>query len=429
MDKNKRVGFDKQKIESVTDEERTNTREKIQDVAFVFVFFLFFLMLVEAVVEYNYWNDYVMDHPDTFCLLGKCAIGAFVIILLLKIKDMSFDDIKEYIKTHIWDTCFFMMLVWCTISAFLAEYREISLWGAGTRRSGLLSFYIYASFYLFGRLLANTKRFKHILYLFLFGAVIQQFIILSGLLGLGGWLSGTFINTNHCGYFLSMTVFTMAGLIYLENNKILKFFEYVFLGMDIFCLVMNDTFGSYLAVAFGLVFMIIIYWLRYKNIKLDVIMAVVLFVVVSFVTDRGTGIVRNNLGVTGRDVTGIVQEKDDMNMAGSGRWKIWKDSVKLIKETPVFGCGADTSDLYMNNISHNEILQYTMENGFPAIICYLSGLIILFVSKIKKIGQLSEREMICGCAVFAYLISSLFGIIIFSAVTFFWLLLGILGEK
>ncbi len=105
-----------------------------------------------------------------------------------------------------------------------------------------------------------------------------------------------------------------------------------------------------------------------------------------------------------------------------------------MKEHPIIGCGpdcmpldADTGKLLI--LPHNEYLQYAMEIGTPASLCYIAGLIMLLITRIKKLKQTDDSVIYDCCAVVAYCASAFFGINIFYTFVYYCIFLGITNAK
>lgn len=105
--------------------------------------------------------------------------------------------------------------------------------------------------------------------------------------------------------------------------------------------------------------------------------------------------------------------------------------MKIIKRKPILGCGPENIQFEpgYKNEPHNEFIQIAAEHGVPACLFYILGLITLMIHKIKSLKNESEYTIICGAIVFAYLISSMFGVMMFYTAVFYYTFLGMVSRN
>ena len=132
---------------------------------------------------------------------------------------------------------------------------------------------------------------------------------------------------------------------------------------------------------------------------------------------------------------------------GSGRLYIWWRVSRLVPEHWLLGGGPDTlglRDLHWKptyqahlgievithiDAAHNELLNILVNQGLPALLCYLAMLLWAAFRWWKAAG--SDRCAICGAAAVAYVVQSFFGISMFLCAPYFWLVIAPLlkGEE
>lgn len=132
---------------------------------------------------------------------------------------------------------------------------------------------------------------------------------------------------------------------------------------------------------------------------------------------------------------------------GSGRLYIWRRVSRLVPEHWLLGGGPDTlglRDLHWKptyqahlgievithiDAAHNELLNILVNQGLPALLCYLAMLIWAAFRWWKDAE--SDRCAICGAAAAAYVVQSFFGISMFLCAPYFWLVMAPLlkGEE
>jgi O-antigen ligase len=105
---------------------------------------------------------------------------------------------------------------------------------------------------------------------------------------------------------------------------------------------------------------------------------------------------------------------------GTGRAKLWYDSLKEILSNPIWGTGNTKS------LPHSEYLQLAETWGLPCLTLYLSGIIIILLKCFKHLRKLSNISLILLFATISYLISACFGNIMPHIVPYFIIVLAIL---
>ena len=77
--------------------------------------------------------------------------------------------------------------------------------------------------------------------------------------------SGVFSHFNHFGYYLTLVLLTSAGMAVLDKSRIFQAVGWFSFAMNTIVLIRDDTFGCYLAVAFGIVFAQIVNFIIHKR--------------------------------------------------------------------------------------------------------------------------------------------------------------------
>lgn len=149
----------------------------------------------------------------------------------------------------------------------------------------------------------------------------------------------------------------------------------------------------------------------------------------------------------GSQIGGFIYEASELmhghcdDNFGSGRLYIWKETMALIPQHPLFGCGPDTLGLQtdaaferMNETvgaiihsqvdnAHNEYLNMLVERGSVTLAIYIA---LLFSCVQHWIKEASHRPItaLCGGAVLAYCIQAFFGLSSPVSAPYFWITLG-----
>lgn len=200
-----------------------------------------------------------------------------------------------------------------------------------------------------------------------------------------------------------------------------------------YALIMNDTFGSYLASLVVMPICYFIYYISGHKININKLIPAIIFSAVSLLSVfnllPNANSLGGNLNQFGTDVNKVVTQSEDMEMAGTTRMRLWLDTIERIKERPIIGFGPmgfNGANAITNYDSpHNEFLQITGFLGFPGLFIYLGSLITLCINKFKKIKEVPISILCTGTVLIVYLASSCFGNPVFNTYPYYWLFFGL----
>ena len=355
---------------------------------------------------------------SVICISGM--IGFFItisyFILLRKESKLTIDR-----KVLILSTVF---LVWIFLCDLLATDKYSAFFGDSYRQEGF--FTIIAYFGICGCAYITFTRInmlKQLLRLFVivssivaFMALLQSFGVYIPFFEYGrpkDQFSGPFMQFNHYGYYLVVGLFSILCLFYLEEKKHIKALILLAFFLQSYVLVLNNTFGCYLATLVGLVFFIIINWIRNGKTNFfdfSFIIILLLSSLIALATPYPS--VFTDFVKLFNDVSDIANG-EEANGAGTHRWFLWKTSFKEIIKHPIFGIGSDNGTYEMfdniNDRPHNEFIQYALFYGIPGFVMYFSLLLMILFPCLKNIKRASQHEYSCFLISIAYLLSSLFG--------------------
>lgn len=264
---------------------------------------------------------------------------------------------------------------------------------------------------------------------------------------------GIFNNSNHYGYLLSISVIVAATMAVKEKKIGLKLAYFASFVVMTYMLILNNTFGAYIGVGIALVLMLVHSIVRViqrdeeskkdKGVSLGItaLSFLVLLVLSMQITNaNGELIAKKNFEGIFDDVKSILlstqsdnistdefvdidEENDESNdssssadEAGSGRWKLWVGGLKLALKKPIFGYGLENMKAeYIEQLqigegrSHNLIIQLAGTTGFPGMILYITGIMMILFRNLK---YYKEWDMFSYTGVFviiSYIISSIVG--------------------
>lgn len=409
--------------------------------SFMMILLMLFMIVAETAARYITRHATFNEMIRYFYYVGYIVIAFAVIIVLIQSAGKGIAGVKEYLKRNPYDGVLLVMLLWMFISMLYSKDIKTAFMGNWFRQSGFRTYLIYASIYICGK---NIKKQSVKIYVYLAFAVVstlQNMLLITRHFGYYGSRVGAFYNSNHSGYFITMAIMATVGLISLDCRICIKVIGVLMYMINVWCLIMNDTFGCYLAVAAGLVFLSVILLVKYKKLNRMVVLSVLLFIAVSSWTNYKTDIISRNFGVTTKDIGKIANGSEDAGRAGTGRWELWVNAAKYMVKSPVLGCGPDCltgiekqqvdKDAGEGNLSepHNEYLQYAAEIGIPGALCYVMALIMIFIYNSKDLKKSDDSRIYNGAVVFAYCVSALFGVIMFYTAVFFFFFLGMSSRR
>jgi O-antigen ligase len=325
-----------------------------------------------------------------------------------------------------WLCALFLMLLWAFISSVVSNNFRIAIWGNDYFHEGFFAYCYYAAAFYSATLLQD-KRKSFILKQFIWVSLFICIVFLAkyykiGLVNNYIFAQGFayFNATNVLGYYLSMSTLILAGLIASRRGKRPVIYSLI-LAFEIYTLIMNNTFGSFIAVIIALIITIPMIWIYQGHFSFRLFVPALVFVLTCTIyyfisySLKDSNLIGLNFRELFGDMTRIVEGASDAGRAGSSRYAIWIRTIKMIPIKYLFGYGPEqTYEAYMaaginHTRPHNEILQYALFLGIPAAVLYIVSLIWLFIGQVKKLRELYRITVLSSFAVIGYFISSMFG--------------------
>lgn len=123
----------------------------------------------------------------------------------------------------------------------------------------------------------------------------------------------------------------------------------------------------------------------------------------------------------------------DLSKIGSGRGEVWVNSLKLIKQRPVFGWGLENllNEFYSQfgineGRTHNLILQLAGTTGIPGMLFYIIGVSYIFIILLTRFKHWGYIEFASVSVFVAYMVNAMFGNSAFYTSPYFMLFLGMM---
>lgn len=244
-------------------------------------------------------------------------------------------------------------------------------------------------------------------------------------------MTGGFFNQNHYGYYIALMCAVCGGIVIYEKTLKKRIVYSVILAIISFGVNACDTFGASLATFFGMVLLIIGVIIKDRHFNKWSIIVFLIFWVTTFTSDIWLQHVTPSLLQFFTDVGTIASDPQNADEAGTARWGLWKKSFEdLIPNKPVFGYGVikyigDMDEPHLiNNSPHNEIIEYALTYGLPAMCIYVFTVLFIFFRNLKYRKKLSNGAFIAMAGAFTYFVSSFFGVLFLYTAPFFFIFLG-----
>ena len=239
-------------------------------------------------------------------------------------------------------------------------------------------------------------------------------------------ISAVFLHFNHYGYYLTLILLVSAGIAAFDKNlpfRILGWFSFV---INTIALIRDDTFGCYLAVAFGLVFAQIVHFILHKRTNKAIWCVLGTYIGISFVLSFWYHTVFRNFLTLFFDLGKIISE-EDAEHAGSSRWGLWTQSLQFIAERPLTGWGVEgkADELVGCTRPHNEYLQQMLFFGIPAGLLYIWGILEVYLHGLRNKLHLDAPTLVALIAAFGYIVSAFFGNTTYYVSPMFFCILGL----
>ncbi len=249
-----------------------------------------------------------------------------------------------------------------------------------------------------------------------------------------GDYTSVFCNTNHYAYFLTVVILLAAGLIVFSKDRRFMIPLWITYFINVTILILNNTFGSYLASIGGLIFLMILHKIIHGRFSKMPIILLVIFLIISVIANyiMEGGVLYNFLSLF-MDISCISKNDEQSIRAGSGRWILWTSVIKFMNEKPISwitglgieGYGEKLYEIGKNTKVHNEFIEYLSFFGIPGLALYIWTVMDVFLHGLKMKEKLTPSMIACLAAAFGYLMSSFFGVTAFYTAPYFFIVLGL----
>ena len=351
-----------------------------------------------------------------------------------------------------------LFLTLIELSTAFSPNKYTSVYGLIDRKEGLISYFCYFSVFLFSyRLMDKEKINKMIPGVAIVSMIVSIYGILqhyqldflprnSAMRNYGGTYT-FFDNPNFFGSYLVLAILITLPIYLIASNKKYQTLYFISLCLAFVALIFSNTRSGYVGVFVGFVFITLFVVLKRKLLwkrwgTLAASMMVLLFLVnmseQGHYTQRINSVVKESYTVATNQSTGH---------EGSSRFYIWKKSLPLVKEYFWIGSGPDSFEFAFPNDeetkgflggkvvdkAHNEYLQIAITLGVPALLIYLSFLLLIFRRAVQavKLAEGNEKILLYGvmATIMGYVVQAFFNISTVPVAPIFWSILGITLAK
>lgn len=409
---------------------------------------LSYSVLLPIIMMLNYKFKF---HNNNFKLFPKIIYIIAIISFITFIIDMVIHktNIINFFKNN--KSCIFLVLsfIFLTIACINAKNIEFAIFGNEFRFSGILSYLFYAFLAILGYNLTLKHRnifFRTTIYL----TTIISILSLLKLDFIQGFLfdeyTGVFFNTNHFATFIVYTIIITIFTFYNDKNISISILDYICYAIQIFMLIVNDTFGCYLAILFILIINIIF------AIKNKLILKYIL-ILLAFIIFSITITVKENFDRLAYDLN-VIKEftikypnlneeehdmyiNDQIRYLGTYRGELWYYTFDLIKKKPLIGYGLENitneyEENYImesgNDMPHNLLLYLWVSGGIFTLLFYLIANLLILI-KYRIYFYKNSYITVIYFIIIGHLFQSMFNNTLFYTTSMYAILFGMIYKN
>lgn len=391
------------------------------------------LIITPSQLDYYY-------HPKIYVIYLLCFTFASLYFIFLMNKDYPYSSIDKYVVIY---------LVLIMLSTLFSVDIDQSLKGRLLREEGAFALCCYLFVFQLSSKFYNFST-RHV-NLFLFSALLIALYAISQYFGFdpvpidtfrGSWENyaySTIGNPNFLGSYLTI-VLPISIFYYVYSRK----FSYLLLSSIFFlCLLCSRTRSAW--VGFLISFILLVYLIYKNKINFKYMLPIItafslIFLSLNLVYNNET---QKRASTIVTDAKLVLTKSPERDRAGSTRYYIWRNALKLIPERPLLGYGPDTFDIafmgkfkddtqkYFGDLivdkAHNEYIQIAVTTGLPSLIFYLLIPLTILYRAIKGINK-NILIIPLLCSISGYLIQGFFNISVVSVAPVYYIVLGILNS-
>lgn len=403
--------------------------EKIIYIIIVLVMILIPLLKLSTyitVIEKFYISTFEIKRVYVLWIVIFFLLATYLYLIFSKKEKIGATDIVIYI-----------LIILAFLSTQYAIDFEKSFFGEEYRYEGLLTILSYYFLLLNAKNIKQEKYKKNIIKLFLcigifqsMYALLQSYTVFPFIRrhSISYMAMGLCSNPNFFGSYMVMQLL-IIGYMYVYDSKKIYLLIYILFGVTLY---IAESTGPVLSVMVALIFSVFIIPKKIKRI-----MKLFIILLLSFVfANLSLKYIQNNKFekdfIENYDISSEIStiSKKTREEIGNGRLVIWENSIPLVKQYWLIGCGLDNfKDVYPNwgsvkfDKAHNVYLQIAITNGVPALITFL---ILLFIAFIRGIKIKNKFLTPIYMAFIGYSIQAFFNISVIDVAPYYYIILGLI---
>lgn len=437
--------------ETETKKTKSINKELLAD---ILVFVSLFLFLVSPVIQSI--REYIAPHKETFFgviptypfTIGTINYIAAVVVVIawvvIAIRLMRKYRNGEHPKLFIPLAIFGFLALWMYLCQEINGFTSYAYVGDFYRNESLFTFMLYiCGYFLLGAILkSNRLRWAAVLS-FLAGSLIMGVLVLIDffvkelrIFWDSEGMAAIFSQYNHYGYYLLVGILLSGIIFVIRDVKLpIRIFCAIVYVTDNVILILNDTFGCYLAAIAALVFgaIVIIAIRRNKGECIRMAAVILAFVAITCVMRMFNYSSTQDMANLVSDIKEHADTNEYSSNTGTRRWILWKHTVQYISERPIFGWGVEGTSQRLesepdteNDRPHNEYLQWAAFFGIPGALLYIAGLCVAMFGMFPQIKKTDPVSIACFVASAGYIASAFIGNTMYYTAPFFFIVLGMM---
>ncbi len=388
---------------------------------------------------YKTHSTFQIDKVVLFKILTEMLLVLSMVKFVIE-KKLTIYINKKYL--YITFLFFFSYLITVIFSVDI----QSSIWGSYWRQQGLITYSHYFLFFIL--LVINIERkekIKRIIDWTIIGSIVVCVLGLLQWVGIDFVYNGLYPSTRvtstlgqpiFFGNYLVIIIPLIFYKIINNRNKYLKVFFTFVLFLNLACLLLTQTRGSWLGFLGGVFIYLLIYYIFFKKNYKKILLFILVFIALL------SGLVI----FTGKDSAFVdrIRSFSDMKSGSLAmRLEIWKSSSLAIMERPVIGYGPETQkgilikhyspnwSIYEtlnagNDRAHNIFLDLMLQGGVFYLIVYLLFLFYIFYISLEMILENKNNDLLLFLfiSLASYFIALLVSFEITETNILFWLIIA-----
>ena len=373
------------------------------------------------------------DFPNIFTFMDYVAIsgGLLYIAVSAKRRDLRFE------KTDIFFAGFALLII---VSTAVNGLDELTMDGVPYRYIGIFNMFAFMLIYMGVTRSIKRESFGNV--------ILTGYLLVADLIALVAIydrftgsieafsdkkeLSAVFFNGNHYGYFLLMAVLIGVGY-YLFSDGSQAVIGAASAALNSVLLAINHSLGCILALIIVLTVTGVLIAIKDRDYLKRFMMLIAVMIVLFILALLVSPALRKEFTGLAADLAAILSNTAE-GSAGHRRLQMWRLTAGYISKKPLLGYGCEGIAFMLYEAMkvsnpHCEVLTYAAYYGIPAAILYLTGVVAVLITGIRRMDSNGVQQKAACMAATGYFISSFVGVGMFYTLPFFFIFLGLSQKR